>query len=482
MKEVSKKVKFLAAVLGSLLISSSAFAVDLTLDNSAVKRATAGQFSTDSDKVNAKDIFDLERSFFSAGYMGNWNGGLPGNDPTTGNPIPGGEGTTTAKGLNNGVQGAFGVALPAGMYLGIAAAYNLKDTANITTDKEGNTGTAINRYTIGSTGNFMAALRINDMIAVHYNLRLGDDANSTILYKVDHTKNKTANNDYKTYTHQAHWNHELAAAVKFGEHKLTIPVSVDVYANNVKNKGKEAGVDINNATYNNGPDYVKLNINPEFFLSLPVGPMTGINMGLNFGAGLNNNVGKNGTFYEQDTTGTGTGTYVKNEYKTTEKALRMNVGVWASFPMEWSLANDQVSLAMEPQIKLDFDVNNFGEYKQTKNGVVVEATHDKSKNNSLLITPYAELPIGTLWRPVEWYELRFGTALVIGSYITLAGGEDGNGQKIADTTTYETYSGIAGFFGMGFIVGEDFNVDLYAEVAKLNFFSMDFGGQLTYRF
>ncbi|MEI0478133.1 hypothetical protein [Brachyspira pulli] len=458
MKKVSKKVKFLAAVLGSLLISSSAFAVDLTLDNSAVKRATAGQFSTDSDKVNAKDIFDLERSFFSAGYLGSLSSD--------------GNGTATAKGLNNGIQGSFGVALPAGMYLGIAAAYNLKDKANITTDKEGNTGTAINRYTIGSTGNFMAALRINDMIAVHYNLRLGDDANSTILYKVDHTKNKTANNDYKTYTHQAHWNHELAAAVKFGEHKLTIPVSVDVYADNTKNKGKQAGVDIKNATYN-GADYVKLNINPEFFLSLPVGPMTGINMGLDFGVGLNNNVGKNGTFNEVGQ---------KVEYKTTKKALRMNVGVWASFPMEWSLANEQVSLAMEPKISLDFDVNNFGEYKQTKNGVVVTATHDKSKNNNLLITPYAELPIGTLWRPVEWYELRFGTALVIGSYITLTGGEDANGQKIADTTTYETYSGIAGFFGMGFIVGEDFNVDLYAEVAKLNFFSMDFGGQLTYRF
>lgn len=462
MKEVSKKVKFLAAVLGSLLISSSAFAVDLTLDDSAVKRATAGQFSTDSDKVNAKDIFDLERSFFSAGYLGFLNSD--------------GNGTTTAKNLGNGIQGSFGVALPAGMYLGIAAAYNLNDTANITTDKDGNTVNNFNRYTIGSTGNFMAALRITDMIAVHYNLKLNTNPYSTgttVSYKVDHIKNKTANNDYKTYTHQAYWNHELAAAVKFGEHKLTIPVSVDVYADNTKNKGKQAGVDINNATYNNGPDYVKLNINPEFFLSLPVGPMTGINMGLNFGAGLNNNVGKNGTFNEGAQ---------KVEYKTTEKALRMNVGVWASFPMEWSLANDQVSLAMEPQIKLDFDVNNFGEYKQTKNGVVVEATHDKSKNNNLLITPYAELPIGTLWRPVEWYELRFGTALVIGSYITLAGGEDGNGQKIADTTTYETYSGIAGFFGMGFIVGEDFNVDLYAEVAKLNFFSMDFGGQLTYRF
>ena len=68
MKKVSKKVKFLAVILGSLLISTSAFAQSVaenTLRNSAVKRATAGQFDTDSDRVNAKDIFDLQRSFFS---------------------------------------------------------------------------------------------------------------------------------------------------------------------------------------------------------------------------------------------------------------------------------------------------------------------------------------------------------------------------------------------------------------------------------
>ena len=64
MKKVSKKVKFLAVILGSLLISTSAFAQSVaenTLRNSSVKRATAGQFDTDSDRVNAKDIFDLQR-------------------------------------------------------------------------------------------------------------------------------------------------------------------------------------------------------------------------------------------------------------------------------------------------------------------------------------------------------------------------------------------------------------------------------------
>ena len=454
MKKVSKKTKFLAVVLGSLMISSSAFAVDLTIDNSAVKRATAGQFSTDSDKVKAKDIFDLERSFFSAGYLGQTSRAINGD----------GNGTETAAGLDNGVQGAFGVALPGGMYLGFAAAYNLKDTANYTADKDGNIYNG-NKWNVTSTGNFILAFRINEMVALHYNLKIGNPDNPNVLYSIDHTVDKDTQTDYKTYTHNAYWNHEIAAAVKFGEHKLTVPISVDIYANNTKDKGKSGNTDVDYANYT-GEDYVKLNLNPEFFLSLPMGPMTGINMGVNFGVGLNNNVGQNG---KQGNT----------DYKATQKALRMNVGAWASFPMEWSLANDQVSLAMEPQINLDFNVNNLGKMEQNIDGAAQPVT-DYGKDY-LNINPYVELPIGTLWRPVEWYELRFGTALLLGADITINQFKDANG-KTDKNTTYETMSGIAGFFGMGFIVGEDFNIDLFAEVGTLSFINMNFGGQLTYRF
>ena len=460
MKKVSKKTKFLAVVLGSLLISSTAFAqssvVTYQLDNSAVKRATAGQFSTDSDKVKAKDIFDLERSFFSAGYLGQAAGGAING---------GGNGTATAAGLYNGVQGAFGVALPGGMYLGFAAAYNLKDTANYTADKDGNISTPNNKWTVNSTGDFILAFRINEMVALHYNLKIGSPDYPTVKYSIDHTVDKDTQTDYKTYTHNAYWNHEIAAAIKFGEHKLTVPISVDIYANNTKDKGKSGNTDVDYANYT-GEDYVALNLNPEFFLSLPMGPMTGINMGVNFGVGLNNNVGQNG---KQGNT----------EYKATQKALRMNVGVWASFPMEWSLGNDQVSLAMEPQINLDFNVNNLGKMEQSIAGVAEPVT-DYGRDY-LNINPYVELPIGTLWRPVEWYELRFGTALLLGADITINQSKDASG-KTDKNTTYETMSGIAGFFGMGFIVGEDFNIDLYAEAQQLNFFAMGFGGQLTYRF
>ncbi|PCG21132.1 hypothetical protein [Brachyspira sp. G79] len=472
MKKVSKKIKFLAVVLGSLIISSSAFAVDLTIDNSAVKRATAGQFDTDSDRVNAKDIFDLERSFFSAGYLGSTGIINGGNviDPS-GNQV-GGNGTTTAAALDNGVQGAFGVALPGGMYLGFAAAYNLKDKADYTTDKDGNISTPNNKWTVNSTGNFILAFRINEMVALHYNLKIGSSDYPTVSYSINHTVDKTLQNDYKTYTHNAYWNHEIAAAVKLGEHKLTVPISIDIYANNTKQKGKVANTDVDYANYT-GVDYVALNLNPEFFLSLPMGPMTGINMGVNFGVGLNNNVGQNG---KNGTT----------EYKTTQKALRMNVGVWASFPMEWSLGNDQVSLAMEPQINLNFGVNNYGKVEEFLNGnkqTTLTGNYAYPNGNDYFVfSPSIELPIGTLWRPVEWYELRFGTALILGANVSSTQSKDANGDNANKTTGYDTYSGIAGFFGMGFIVGEDFNIDLFAEVGTLSFINMNFGGQLTYRF
>ena len=463
MKKVSKKVKFLAAALGSLLISSTAFAQSVqdtpfTLDNSAVKRATAGQFDTDSDRVNAKDIFDLERSFFSAGYLGNLNNTSQGGHLST----------------KNGIQGSFGVALPAGMYLGIAAAYNFNDSADYTTDKDGNIVNNLNnKWTIGSTANVTAAFRINDITALHYNFQL----TGITPYSVNQTKDAVGNN-YNTYTHSGTWRHEIAAAIKFGEHKLTIPVSVTLDSYNTKEKGKSTldngttKIDIDNVDYGTAnSDGVWLNLNPEFFLSLPAGPMTGINMGIALEAKLNNNVGKNGIFNEVN---------VKNEYKTTQKAAVVNLGVWASFPMEWSLANDQVSLAMEPEIDLGFSINNTYKMEQSVNGAAATVINNYG-SDILVISPVVKLPIGTLWRPVEWYELRFGTALLLGAEITIDQAKDING-KANKTTGYNTMSGIAGFFGMGFIVTDDFNLDLYAETSQLSFLNMSFGGQLTYRF
>ena len=362
------------------------------------------------------------------------------------------------------------------MYLGIVAAYKFNDSANYTTDKDGNISFPNNKWTIGSTANVTAAFRINNMAAIHYNFYLI----WSTPYSVNQTKDAAGNN-YHTYTYSGDWKHEIAAAIKFGEHKLTIPVSVTFESYNTKEKGVKLSTEVNvdNVDYGlvGNRDGIWLGFHPEFFLSLPAGPMTGINIGIDLEARLNNNVGKNGTFNMNG---------VETKYKTTQKAVAVDVGVWASFPMEWSLANDQVSLYMEPEIDLKCNISNLDKMEQSINGGAATIVNDIAGNpiygtDNLVISPRVKLPIGTLWRPVEWYELRFGTALLLGADIILDQSKDANG-KTDKIIIYETISGIAGFFGMGFIITDDFNIDLYAEAQQLNFFTMGFGGQLTYRF
>ena len=470
MLKVFNKIKFI--LLGSLLISAYVFAQGTdtwALDNSAVKRATAGQFSTDSDKVKSKDIFDLERAFFTAGYLGGLSFSATGN------------GTADASTLANGVQGAFGVPFANGMYLGFAARYKFNDGASITKDKDGNTtGTSQNLWTINSQVALRAALRISETIALHYYFGMEPNTGTTGvgLYSIYKTINKDQKTDYSQIYNDGIWTHEIAASIKFGEHKLTIPVGIVFHADNMKYKGKYLDKEENYVIYN-GNDYISLYLNPEFNLALAAGPMTGITVGANIGFGVNNNFGQNGT-----STIANSGTETKYEGKQGKD--RFAGDIYASFPLEWSLANDQVKLAMEPKLSLGLAVTNTGNSSQkVGNG---QTTGYAGYNGEVKFIPYAELPIGTTWQPVEWWQLRAGTALMIQAETTwttyVPAKQDGSLDESLKTvnTKLTTKAGIAGFFGMGFMVGEDFDIDLYGEVNTLSINNLSFGGQLTYRF
>ena len=411
MLKIFNKIKFV--LLGCALISAYVFAQGSDtwlLDNSAVKRATAGQFSTDSDKIKSKDIFDLQRSFLTAGYLGG------GSFSTTGNGTDDALANAIGKMNNNAIQGAFGIALPNNMYLGFAAKYKFDDGANISKDKDKNVSG--NQYTINSQAALRVAFRINEMAALHYYFGLQPNGGSQVNYSV----NKITGQDNKSYiiNHNAMWTHEIAASIKFGEHKLTIPVGIVFHSDHIKTKssGKQQGENFKyySANYGNN-DYISLYLNPEFNLALAAGPMTGITVGANIGFGVNNNYGEN---YKQ--------TSGSQEYKKESKQGkdRFAGDLYASFPLKWSLADDRVQLAMEPKVSLGVAVTNTGNI-----------------NNKPMELDEANKTVSTL---------------------------------------LTTRAGIAGFFGMGFIVGEDFNIDLFAEVSKLNISTLSFGGQLTYRF
>ena len=352
MLKIFNKIKFV--LLGCILISAYVFAQGTdtwALDNSAVKRATAGQFSTDSDKIKSKDIFDLQRSFLTAGYLGG------GSFSTTGNGTEDALANAIGKMNNNAIQGAFGIALPNNMYLGFAAKYKFDDSANIAKDKDKNVSG--NQYTINSQAALRVAFRINEMAALHYYFGLQPNGGSQVNYSV----NKITGKDNKSYiiNHNAMWTHEIAASIKFGEHKLTIPVGIVFHSDHIKTKssGKQQGENLKYYSANYGDnDYISLYLNPEFNLALAAGPMTGINVGANIGFGVNNNYGEN---IKQ--------TFGSQEYKKESKQGkdRFAMDIYASFPLKWSLADDRVQLAMEPKVSLGLTVTNTGNIN-IKNG------------------------------------------------------------------------------------------------------------------
>ena len=186
------------------------------------------------------------------------------------------------------------------------------------------------------------------------------------------------------------------------------------------------------------------------------------------------------------TVGSYTANSIETKYEGKQGKDRFDGDIYASFPLSWSLANDQVRLAMEPKLSLGLVVTNTGNDYQKYGDA--QTTGKAGYVSDVRFVPYAELPIGTTWQPVEWWQLRAGTALMIqaeAAWITQVPAKtDGSLDESRKTvnTKLTTEAGIAGFFGMGFMVGEDFDIDLYGEVNTLSVNNLSFGGQLTYRF
>ena len=286
------------------------------------------------------------------------------------------------------------------MYLGFAARYQFNDSAAIMTDKDGNVPifgvdptTSISKvWAIDSKAALRAAFRINDMAAIHYYFGLNDDGanRTTPAYAI--YQNKTANgDDYKMYVNNAVWTHEIAASIKFGEHKLTIPIGVVFHANNTHQKGKEFvndttstyKQDVDLVTYN-AEDYISLYLNPEFNLGIAAGPMTGITVGANLAFWVNNNFGQNGTLKQEN------GTEIKYEGKQGKD--RFKGDIYVSFPLYWRLANDQVQLSMEPKLSLGVSVTNTGnDYQKIGNNPSTGSAGYRSeipKYNSFLMLSF----------------------------------------------------------------------------------------------
>lgn len=328
------------------------------LDNSAVKRATAGEFSTDSDKLNAKDVFGLNRTIFSAGYVPGFNSS-----------------SSTA------VQAFIGVPiLNNAMYFGVAGVYAMNESRN---DYNPYSTTTVNGIALGksvNTGSTFAirpVFKINDMVSIHYLIARGNSKQVAEGYtKLDPVDNKNFSAITNT-TGTSQWVHEVAVGLVFGEMKLKIPVRLTIneasgtYTKNYSlDKTDIPGQyssekQIGSTNTSNNP--INLAIAPEFSMPLVAGPMTGLNFGLTLGFDIYG-MGQKSDYYYTDKKTYADTTKPTEETKTNsvttqDKMFNMNVDINAYPTLEWSLADDRVRLVMEPKVGLAIDVTNAGNVK-----------------------------------------------------------------------------------------------------------------------
>lgn len=430
------------------------------LDSSAVKRATAGEFSTDSDKLNAKDVFDLNRTIFSAGYVPGFNS----SDSTA-------------------VQAFFGVPiLNNAMYFGVAGVYSMNETRvdyNPYSATPSQNGITLGKeVTTGSTFAIRPVFKINDMVSIHYLIARGNSkqVNEGYTSFID-DKNLSA---ITNTTGNSQWVHEVAVGLVFGEMKLKIPVRLTINdaGNSYSKQYTLTKTDVPNVsssesqrgTTNTGNNTMNLSIAPEFSMPLVAGPMTGLNFGLTLGFDIYG-MGQKSAYYStyKNTPVNGTTREEKQSAVTNQEGVfNMNADINAYPTLEWSLADNRVRLIMEPKVGLAINVTNAGNVKVVEKTEITDqttletTTTSGAKSSLVQIIPYIELPIGTAFKPVDWFEFRAGVsyrlgfAMTTGSYEALTGGK------------YKTFNYNNGFestmnlyTGMGFIVGEDFFIDLY---------------------
>ena len=478
------------------------------LDMSAKKRATAGEFSSDSDKLNAKNVFDLNRIIFSAGYVPNLNSSS-----------------------NQVIQAFFGVPiLNNAMYFGFAGAYAMSERRSDYANPTG-AGTALNSYylaknvTTASSFAIRPVLKINDMVSIHYMIARGGVKSSTNGYTsyIDGDNFRVITNSVAN----TEWVHEVAVGLKFGEMKFKIPLRFYIDNNSyTKTYSREiSGNFVNDLNYGNsenitastngGNSPVQMILAPEFYMPLVSGPMTGINAALTLGFDIYNPYKKTSNYTNATTeTKNETGTYrnTDNSSSVTEmkKIFGMDFDINAYPTLEWNLADNRVQLIMEPKVGVSVSFWRRSEatvtyksdntsYSQAADGTVNEETtsSESSLNNSytyskysrVTTTPYVELPIGTVFTPVNWFEFRAGLSYRLAFPMNNYSYEYYHGGK-AKTFSYTFESSMDLFTGLGFIIGEDFFIDLFlvagtefagASTGKSIFDINAWGAQLSYR-
>ncbi len=468
---MSKKL-FLICFIFSVFVGT-AFTQEMYFVDSARSKSTAGEYTSDSDNVNAKDIFEIKRTFFSAGYV----------------PQLTGAGSYFGDGISSiGTMSAFwAMPIKTNMTIGFAGEYQMNSTKDIfageyPSDAVGAFFYGLNNWstpsiyereylTESSVFSFRPVFRWKNF-AFHYRLSRNDADTTTAVESV--TTIETEETVYKStvVNNNPTWEHELGFAYNAKSFKIYVPLGFTINMNGstvtkMTNSTTEQTTTTNSTTSSKD---VVMYINPEFIKYTKLGAMTQFRVGLDMDFRL---IG--GTYTEHtDTTGGVTTTSPAVEYKA---PVYVGFSPYFNPSFEWSFWKGKANFAVDPTVGLRFFTDG------------VKNTNDDYSYNS--VTPYLDVALGTLIRPLEWLEFRTGMKYGLVWENTIFNYDTYN------YSTYIFYSIFEVYTGFGFIVTDDFFIDVYVQaghtvtlanggeetMSETSLFNINaYGVQLSYRF
>ncbi|MEI0579949.1 hypothetical protein [Brachyspira pilosicoli] len=453
------------------------------LDNSAVKRSTAGQISSYSDKLMSKDIFDLDRTLFSGMYAPSFKNGM-----------------------QNTAQLYFGIPIKDNdMYFGIGGAFSI-DSQNMNYNRE--YVPVLDRVIIGKEKNLDTSFavrpvfKINDMVSIHYLLAKSGGYYINQGYTYYHQTNV---NNYATLTNNitnSQWYNEIAVAINFNnDMRLNLPIAIAVnnysqnYITNNSTKDTLSHQYINTST-NSFDNSVRLLFYPEFMMPLVAGPLQKLtfNLGLEFDLYKDNqnrfvlnstNISPN----EIDKVINGSLAKSNQTYN-----LNMSFDISAAPTLEWNIIDRVIKLTTEPRIGLRLDITNLGTtYVMSNTYNNVNNTIDEDNliatgdilHNAISIIPYIEIPVGTAIKPLEWFEIRAGIKYGVDMNIYSLYRETAE-KEIIETLETDFVSKLGMYAGLGFSWKDRLFFDLFLDLAvtskQESIWVNGIGLQLSYAF
>ncbi len=413
---------------------------------SAKSRSTTGVYLSDPDNISAKDIFDIDRTFFSAGYM-----------PTLTSAYDyAGDGSSAN---NAGTMNAFW-AMPINKSITIGLAGEYKMYAEKTATSSDTTKNAY--YTENSAFNLRPVVKWNNF-AFHYRISRGSGQATKNNLSTFSGNQITDESSTINRSIAGAWEHEFAVAYNAKKFSIYVPIGFIIDNNSIiaKSTNSTTGNIVNSTTQSTSKDsYVSMYINPEFVMPLKHGAMTHFTVGVNASFDLDREVSNMNT-YTNITSGA---TEIQTaEYKNQG---RVAIDVYFNPSLEWKISKGKIDFALEPTIGLQYGYTNTGTYQLTTDGVEGEDYGEPLAN---YVTPYINVAVGSLIRPIEWFEIRAGISYGLrwqNEIRLMAYDYNLNKDGTYSTSSYLFESIFDVSTGFGFIIGKDIFIDLYIQAGK----------------